>query len=320
MQSRKRALLSTTMVPLMVFAGVAVGGVALSGTVDLSPAAAATCNPCNPCAAKKANPCNPCNPCAASNPCNPCNPCAADGGATSKACVVPRLQSAAKANPCAAKKACNPCSPCAAKSVCNPCNPCAAKKVCNPCNPCAANNPCNPCNPCGAADPVELTDAEAVTVYDCLSKELKAAYAKSGNAIAVSYGSWPRYSKQAYVSGTHGNRYVQNYANDTGRAYGNYEKAGTMPAGTALAKDSFVVSADGKVMLGPLFLMEKMKAGFNAESDDWRYTMIMPDGSVAGTTNGAGDANVEFCIGCHISVAPDVDSMMFMPEEYRVSR
>jgi hypothetical protein len=247
---------------------------------------------------------------------------------------VPRLQAAAKANPCAAKKTCNPCAakavnpcnPCAAKAA-SPCNPCAAKKAANPCNPCApkAANPCNPCaanpcNPCGAAGAAELTDAEAVEVYDCLLKELKAAYAKSGNTVAVSYSGWARYSKHAYASDTHGGRYVQNYANPTGRAYGNYEKAGTMPAGTALAKDSFSVTADGHVMVGPLFIMEKMPAGFNAGSGDWRYAMIMPDGSVFGTTKGAGADKVEFCIGCHIAVAPDVDSMMFIPEEYRVTR
>ncbi len=361
MLSTKRTLLSTTMMPLMVAAGVAVVGVATATVVKVAPAVAQCapkkanpcnpcaakkvnpcaasnnpCNPCNPCAAK--NPCNPCNPCAAGNPCNPCNPCAAGGGAVSNACAVPRLQAAAKANPCnpcGAKNPCNPCNPCAA-NPCNPCNPCAAKKAnpcnpcnpcaaknanpCNPCNPCAAGNPCNPCNPCGAAGAVELTDAEAVKVYDCLSKELKAAYAKSDNKVAVSYASWPRYSKQPYTSATHGGRYVQNYANKTGRAYGNFEKAGTMPKGTALAKDSFAVAADGKVSAGPLFIMEKMDAGFNADSGDWRYTMVMPNGSVFGTTKGAGDDKVQFCAACHLGLAADMDSMLFLPEEYRASR
>ena len=230
-----------------------------------------------------------CNPCAAAK-CNPCNPC----------------------NPCAAAK-CNPCNPCAA-AKCNPCNPCAAAK-CNPCNPCAAA--CGACNPCGAGG-AELTDAEAVAVYDCLLKELKAAYAKSDNKIALSYMSWPRYSTQAFQSGTHGNRYVQNYANTKARAYGAYEKAGTMPVGSVIAKDSFGVTANGKVTVGPLFIMEKMNPGFSRSSGDWRYTMIMPNGSMFGTTWGAGGEKVQFCADCHMSVTPDVDSMMFMPDEYRV--
>ena len=301
-----------------------------------NPCAAAACNPCNPCAAgggaskkcvvprlhkaaacnpcavAKCNPCNPCNPCAAAK-CNPCNPCAAAKCNPCNPCAAAKCN---PCNPCAAAK-CNPCNPCAA-AKCNPCNPCAAAK-CNPCNPCAAGA-CNPCNPCAAGAGVELTDAEAVKVYDCLMKELKAAYAKSGSSVAASYQSWPRYSRQAFVSGTHGNRYVQNYANAKARAYGAYEKAGIMPPGAIVAKDSFAVMSNGKVTAGPLFIMEKMNAGFNADSGDWRYSMIMPNGSIFGTTNGAGSAKVGFCAGCHITVAPDVDSMMFLPEEYRVNR
>ncbi len=166
----------------------------------------------------------------------------------------------------------------------------------------------------------EITDAEAVSVYDCLRREMRAAYAKSDNAIAISYASWPRYSRQAYVSGTHGNRYVQNYANAKGRAYGAYEKSGRMPAGTALAKDSFSVRGDGRAMVGPLFTMEKMPVGFNSGSDDWRYAMIMPDGSVFGETKGAGGQKVAFCVGCHMAVSAETDSMFFLPEDYRIKR
>ena len=308
MQSRKRMLLSTTMVPLIVFAGVVAGGAILVAGPSSRPALAQCApkkkvNPCaaaksNPCAGAKANPCAAaCNPCAAAK----CNPCAA-------ACNP--------CNPCAAAK-CNPCNPCAA-AKCNPCNPCAAAK-CNPCNPCAAAkcNPCNPCNPC-AAGGTELSDAEAVAAYDCLLNELKAAYAKSGNDIAVSYASWPRYSKQSYLSDTHGGRYVQNYANAKARAYGAYENAGPMPSGAVLAKNSFGVKPNGRISVGPLFLMEKMNVGFNADSGNWRYTMIMPNGSVFGTTGGAGGAKMQFCADCHLSLAPDSDSMLFMPEEYRV--
>jgi hypothetical protein len=309
-------------------------------------------NPCNPCAAK-----NACNPCAAKNPCaasNPCNPCAASAGSGSE-CVVPRLKSAAKnpcnpcaaknpCNPCAAKSACNPCAaknpcnpcaaknpcnPCAAKSACNPCaaknpcNPCAAKNPCNPCaaknpcNPCAASNPCNPCNPCAASDPVELSDAEAAAAYDCVIADLKAAYGKSGLPAAKNYTNWRRYSRVAYTSGTHGNRLVQNYANDAGRSYGAFEKSGVMPSGAVLAKDSFSVSANGKIGVGPFFLMEKMPKGFKKASGDWKYSMVLPNGSVLGVTNGKNSKSMNFCYECHMAVAEEQDSMMFMPDEYR---
>jgi hypothetical protein len=164
---------------------------------------------------------------------------------------------------------------------------------------------------------VELTEAEAIEVYDCLFPIMTAAYAKAGRDDATAYADWRRYSTRAYVSDTHGSRYVQNYASAEAKAYGNYESAGTFPAGAKLAKDSFMVDAKGEVAVGPLFLMEKMPAGFNAESDDWRYTMVMPDGTTAGTTKGQGDENVSFCIGCHQSVTPEQDNVMLLPEEFR---
>jgi hypothetical protein len=50
-------------------------------------------------------------------------------------------------------------------------------------------------------------------------------------------------------------------------------------------------------------------------SDRLRRTL---DGQVFGPTKGEGSAKVEYCIGCHISVTPEVDSLFFMPEDYRV--
>ena len=262
-------------------------------------AAKKACSPCNPCAAKKA--CNPCNPCAAKKVCSPCNPCAAK----KKGCGA--------CNPCAAKKACSPCNPCAAKKACNPCNPCAAKKSCNPCNP------CGPCSPCGAGAVAELTAGEARKAYDCLIKDLVAGYSKSGLTVAGHYKDWKNFSNQPYVSDTHGGRYVNNYGNSLASSYGKYEKAGRMPVGALLAKDSFVAKANGKLAAGPLFLMEKMPAGFNTDSGNWRYTMVLPNGQVFGTTNGAGSAKMKFCYECHMSVAEEQDSLMFLPDEYRVN-
>ena len=131
---------------------------------------------------------------------------------------MPRLQAAAACNPCAVARRCAA----AACSPCNPCNPCAAAAR-NPCNPCAAaGNPCGACNPCGASGAVQLSDAEAVAAYDCLLNEMRAAYAQSGHPVAASYSEWRRYSKNAYVSQTHGSRYVQNYANPAAKAYGAF--------------------------------------------------------------------------------------------------
>ena len=331
MKSLKLKLLSTTAVPVLVGAGIAVGGTFMLGGQGhamnlLAPQAKqlplAKSRPggfqlaaCSPCAAK-----NPCNPCAAKNPCNPCaaknpcNPCAGAATAGSSECFVPRLKTAALQNPCAAK---NPCNPCAAK---NPCNPCAAK---NPCNPCAAKNPCNPCaaknpcSPCGAGAAPELTAAEARAAYDCLMGDMKVAYAKSGLGAVANFTRWTSANAAPYQSATHGNRYVNNYVNSRAAyLYVKFEQAGKMPVGAVVAKDSFVAHGDGKVGVGPLFVMEKMKAGFSKETGDWRYTMVMPNGSKFGETKGKNAAGMKFCAECHSSVA-EQDHLFFLPEEYR---
>lgn len=157
-----------------------------------------------------------------------------------------------------------------------------------------------------------------MAVYDCLKEEMRAGYAKSGHKDATAFVNWKLFSTQPYVSATHGERYVHNYANAAAAAYGRYEQAGKMPVGAVLAKSSFLVTPKGQVAAGPLFLMEKRPAGFNRNSHDWQYTMIMPDGQVAGTTNGAGSAAMGFCHECHNAVAEEQDALMFLPDEFRV--
>jgi hypothetical protein len=142
------------------------------------------------------------------------------------------------------------------------------------------------------------------------------AYGTSGVTATRQYAAWANYAVTPYLSETHGGRYVNNYANPAGTAYGRWEDAGTLPAGSVLAKDSFSVDKKGRVMVGPLFLMDKMAAGFNADTLDWQYQMVMPNGTVFGTTNGAGSAKVQFCADCHNAMA-EQDALWLVPEEYR---
>jgi len=282
----------------------------------------AECSPCNPCAAAKKAACNPCNPCNAAAACNPCNPCAAGAAGAATGCYVPRLKTASACNPCAAKKAaCNPCNPCKAASAYNPSaakNPCAAANPCAAKNPCAAANPCKPCNPCAAsATDVELTEAEAVALYDCLMPMMKKAYKGGQHWAATKWSGFTNVSVQPYTSATHGGRKVVNLANKIGaKAYQKYEGVKNMPIGSTLAKPSFTIGKDGQANLGPLFIMEKMTRGFNADTADWRYAAIMPNGATMGVTMGVNAGSVAFCHQCHSS-AEENDYMLFQPEEFR---
>ncbi|MBT6094943.1 MAG: hypothetical protein HOH04_08675 [Rhodospirillaceae bacterium] len=143
------------------------------------------------------------------------------------------------------------------------------------------------------------------------------AYGKAGVAEVKGYQSWVNIANAPYQSGTHGNRFVNNYADSHGDyRYKKFEKAGTMPLGSVLAKDSFVVQSNGKVAIGPLFIMEKMASGWNKATGDWRYSMVMPNGKVAGATKSKG-MSMKFCAECHESVAPDQDYIMLLPDENR---
>jgi hypothetical protein len=156
-----------------------------------------------------------------------------------------------------------------------------------------------------------------VALYDCLKTEMIAGYRKSKDRFAGAYGKWPTFNATPYVSDTHGARLVNNYASPTvAKAYGLFEKLRKMPTGSLLAKDSFTVTSAGAGAPGPVFLMEKMVKGWNAETADWKYTMVMPGGDVFGRTKGTNAQGMAFCHECHVA-SEDNDFMMFMPEEFR---
>lgn len=195
-------------------------------------------------------------------------------------------------------------------------NPCAPRAA-NPCGP--ASNPCGAADdPCAAEEVFTLTDQQAAEAYKKLMAELESAYAKSGMAIARQYQKWTKTNTVPYQSGTHGERYVNNYSNATAKDYERFEPDRVLPVGSILVKDSIVPQADATAQPGPLFVMEKMPAGFSKESADWKYTLVMPDGAIIGQTNGQGGDNVVFCAECH--QAAGKGQAFFLPEQYRVRR
>lgn len=166
--------------------------------------------------------------------------------------------------------------------------------------------------------PSRLSGEEAQDLYGSLRREELALLGAADTAGAGSFLEWQRYNSVPYLSQAHGNTYVNNYVNETGRAYGRYEDAGILPVGTIIAKDSFVVHSDGSYELGQLVVMEKMPSGFNRVSGDWRYTVISPDGAVLGSTRGANAEQVEYCVPCHLA-RERTDHLFFLPEAFRVT-
>ncbi len=162
-------------------------------------------------------------------------------------------------------------------------------------------------------EPANLTPEEAQRIYEIALKAMAAGYAHSGDARGGAYPSWRRYNSVPYLSATHGNHYINNYANEAARGYGRGER---LAVGSVIAKDSFAVTETGGILLGPLFLMEKMPKGFNYVSGDWKYSLIQPNGTLFGETNGRGSERVQYCISCHLAVE-NQDHLYFVPRAYR---
>lgn len=165
--------------------------------------------------------------------------------------------------------------------------------------------------------PADMFPDTAEAVYQNIRAEMAAGYALARMPGLRNYLGWRRFNKAPYRSATHGARYVNNYGNRLAREYGQFEKVGRLPEGAVLVKDSFTATADGGIYPGPMFVMKKMSAGFNAASGDWRYSMILPDGSLFGETGGVNGESVNFCIGCH-ATRERYDHLFFLPEEFRL--
>jgi len=166
-------------------------------------------------------------------------------------------------------------------------------------------------------NPNQLTAETAKKIYDGIADELAKAYAMAREATVEDYQSWRRLNVGPYLSATHGNRYVNNYANARAAGYGDLRPGERLAAGSVLAKDSFTVTAEGEVFAAALFLMEKLRPGTRPESGDWRYVMILPDGSYFGDTEGDNAALVAYCHTCHKNRA-STDFLFQVPKRFRI--
>ncbi|MEX0349986.1 MAG: cytochrome P460 family protein [Paracoccaceae bacterium] len=164
-------------------------------------------------------------------------------------------------------------------------------------------------------NPAMLSKEEAQRIYDSLARRMARGYAASRLDLIARFQDWPRFNDAPYISATHGQRYVNSYANEVAENYATLKPGEKLPAGTVLAKDSVTVTDDGGVFPGALFVMEKLDQGANPETADWRYIMVMPDGSLFGDTMGSRRDAVAYCHVCHEAVA-DRDYTFYVPEDY----
>ncbi len=166
-------------------------------------------------------------------------------------------------------------------------------------------------------NPARLTPGEASTIYDDIAGDMARGYAISRDPVARNYLKWRRFNSAPYKSVTHGNRYLNNYANPkAAELYGRLEPGREMPPGSIVAKDSFTVTDGGAVFAGALFIMEKLAPGSSPASGDWRYAMILPDGSFLGDSTAENADKMVFCNACHQKVAKS-DYLYLIPKAFR---
>lgn len=162
-------------------------------------------------------------------------------------------------------------------------------------------------------DPAPLDPAAAERAYARVVDDMAARFASSGEPAAKAYRRWLRANRSPYLSATHGSRYVNNYVNGLARVYGTLKPGEAMPVGSIIAKDAVSVDSSGAVLPGALALMEKMEAGYDRAARDWRYVLILPDGSIFADSSGANPEGTGYCVTCHATAGDDADHLFLMP-------
>ncbi len=179
-----------------------------------------------------------------------------------------------------------------------------------------------PAAECSTTSPAyEIGPDEARRLYHCIEAVMIESYSRAGGVPGVpEYRGWQVVSASPFVSATHGSMMINHIVNPVAaELYTRWEEmaGGRFAEGSILAKESFRITPEGEIRVGPLFLMEKAAAGAAPETDDWIYTRVFTDGRFQRTL-GPGSGRVMFCHDCHAATIDEYDAMFFPPKEHRI--
>ena len=143
-------------------------------------------------------------------------------------------------------------------------------------------------------------------------------------AAADSWANWKSFTNVSpgpWISPTHGKRFVEIYVNDV--ALEAYKTPGAaLPVGSIIVKPSWENTDGAPGADGPLFVMEKMPAGFAPDSEDWFYAFQWADPpekwkAKLGTNVDwrSPTEKVEYCSDCH----DVIDRGLGMPPKERMA-
>ena len=175
-----------------------------------------------------------------------------------------------------------------------------------------------------------MTPTEASDAWDCLiNRYIEREFANTSTPSMIAYKKWARFSKIPYAS-AHVNRfvddtteqavYVMNFANEMAKSYGQYENSGPMQAGAVLAKYSMILNGDGGTLeLAPVYTMQKIGQDQSPKTRGWRYDLLVPSAMKDSAKKSDLKFTQEVCASCHMEYGTKTDSMLFMPNEVRIS-
>lgn len=163
--------------------------------------------------------------------------------------------------------------------------------------------------------PAHLTQAEIDRSSACLTAAMDRVFAAVRDRAVLGKG-WTTMSN-AYRASEHGT-FLQVFADaQAAPSYARYEAGARMGEGATVIKRAFRVEADGRARPYRVYVMERMRAGYEPGVNDWRFAAYEPNGALIGETGGQNDARVRFCAECH-AAARAQDFLLFVPPAYRI--
>ncbi len=158
----------------------------------------------------------------------------------------------------------------------------------------------------------EMSETESDALYACVEGKLKTAYGKAGHDVGATYRNWKNASIRPAAPGVHSERFLMTFVNEIGYdAYTEFKDEGVkLPAGTVIAKESYTANKKGKLAIGPLLIMVKLKEGQAEKYGDWKYVGV-------GTNGKEFKVSQDFCHACHVAFETQ-DYVGYPVEEVRV--
>jgi hypothetical protein len=123
--------------------------------------------------------------------------------------------------------------------------------------------------------------------------------------VGADYRSYTKLTDKPFRSLDHGDRWVDVYVNEVGRAA--YDSSAEIPVGTVVVKVAWIDAGGApSAVPGPIYVMEKRAPGYARERADWYYAIHWaaptPDAEHDGPIYWRGRSHrVDYCVDCHSS-------------------